>query len=48
MVLIGSERLFVIKENTKVNIMDNIKRGTIDYIDYLKYFDNNFISVINF
>ena len=46
MVLIGSERLFVITENTKVKIMDNIKRGTIDYIDYLKYFDNNFIIII--
>ena len=46
MVLIGSERLFVITENNKVNIMNNIKKGTIDYIDYLKYFDNNFIIIM--
>jgi len=43
--LIGSERLFVITEN-KVNIMNNIKKGEIYYIDYLKYFDNNFIIIM--
>ena len=46
MVLIGSERLFVITENNKVKIMDNIKKDYIHYIDYLKYFDNNFIIIM--
>ena len=46
MVLIATNRLFVITENNKVKIMDNIKKDYIDYIDYLKYFDNNFIIIM--